>query len=204
MGLKERLKRFEAEQLAFTLPDGSKIGLRPVNGMTVVPRLGLPPQILKRFFEVAEAGEAKNAVEKKKAVQALTEDPEMVAAGIRWDEAYWVEGVVSIDGEPVRLVFSHETAKEGEIPVPVFKAFLAATYGQEVVEKVGQTIQRISGYILPEEVKANAEAFQDAARHAAHPGEGVRDQPGGNPEDAAGGIGPVTLGSPGGGGPRGA
>ena len=198
MGLKDKLREFEEKATTFVLPDGSKIGIKPVNAMQVVPRLGLPPMVLKKFFE--DGSKIKDEVEKQKALQTLTEDADIVVAGLRWADAYWALGITSLDGEPVKLAFNHEEPGPGEVTVDVFKAFLASTYGQTVVDEIQEAIQKLSGYILPEEVKANAEAFQDAAHHAAHAGEGVRHEPGGNPENAAGGAGPASPDSAGGSG----
>ena len=198
MGLKDKLQAFKEAELTFTLPDGSVIELQPVSALKVIPRLGLPPQVLQKFFSAAKSG-AQSEVEQRMAIQRLVEDEDMVQAGLKWDESYWVEGIVALDGEPVKLVFSHEQPEGDEIKVSVFKAFIASNYGQEVVDDLTAAIYRVSGYILPEEVQADAEAFQDLARHAAHAGEGVRDEPGGHPEDAAGGAGSPAPDSPGGG-----
>lgn len=168
MGLKDRLKEFTERELSFELPDGSTIGLRPVNALTVIPRMGLPPSVLRKFFNASGASE----LEEQQAIQAATEDPDLIYAGQRWEEAYWVEGIASVDGEPVRLIFSDE---EGDgIPVSVFKAFITRTYGPETTQKLDEAIKRVSGYVLPEEVQADAEAFQDVAGDAALSGEDLR------------------------------
>lgn len=174
MGLLSKIKEVQ-EELTFKFPDGDEVRLRVVDAMSIIPRLGLPPATLSKFME-GQKSEVEKRVEHEKALQNVIEDPSLIGVGQRFEEAYWVLGIESVNGEPIKLCFSDESEPDA-IPVSTFKAAVVKGYGEEVLQELERAIKRASGYVLPEEVQANAEAFQGVAAGAAQPGESLRHEP---------------------------
>jgi len=50
MSFLEKLREYKEKNLVFKLPDGSEVRLRPVVAAQIIPRLGLPPEVLADFF----------------------------------------------------------------------------------------------------------------------------------------------------------
>lgn len=173
MGFWDELEQYRKEELVHRLPDGTPVQLRPVETMQIIPRLGVSPARLEEYFRRHEGGAAEAA-----------DDPEAVAVGVRFQEAYWALGIAAVAGRPVRLRFDHE---EGDgLTIAEFKAFLTRKYGANAVRELERAIYRASGHILPEEVEQKPESFQAVAQDAALHREDVRDVTDGDPAPSAG------------------
>ncbi len=140
MGLLSKIKEVQ-EELTFKFPDGDEVRLRVVDAMSIIPRLGLPPATLSKFME-SQKSEVEKQLEHEKALQNVIEDPSLIGVGQRFEEAYWVLGIESVNGEPIKLCFSDEDEPDA-IPVSTFKAAVVKGYGEEVLQELEQTGQRL-------------------------------------------------------------
>ena len=160
MDWEQKIREFEAERYAFELPDGSRVRLRPVKAIEVIPRLGIAPSAVGAFLAQGQGGDVP------------PEDlPQAAVLASRLEEAYFVFGVV----EP-KLRFTHDDDADG-IAAEVFKDYVRTMYGEHTLKALEKKLHEISGEIAPEEVVQDRESFRSVAQSPALPREDVRDEP---------------------------
>ena len=146
MGLLTELNQWLKEKYVYTLPDGKKVHMQPIDAATAILGIGVSIGRLQRLFEQRED------------LEDL--DPEAAKVGARMNEAFWVHGIIDVDGEKVRLCFSDDP-KPDHVTVSTFKAFLADKYGPDVVRELEKKLMGAGEVINPEEVKQNPESFRE-------------------------------------------